>query len=55
MLKLEKSQYLNSIFHTEKTVSLNQKKISLKYGQGKNFFESKKVSLIQKKFFDPKK
>ena len=40
---------------TEKTVSLNQRNISLIYGQRKNFFELKKVLLIQKNFFDPKK
>ena len=35
-------------FCTEKTVSLNQRNISLIYGQRKNFFELKKVLLIQK-------
>ena len=34
---------------TEKTVSLNQRYISLIYGQRKNFFELKKVLLIKKK------
>ena len=34
--------------HTEKTVSLNQRNISLLYGQRKNFFELKKDLLIQK-------
>ena len=38
------------INHTEKTVSLNQRKIYLIYGQRNNFFELKKVLLIQKKF-----
>ena len=33
---------------TEKTVSLNQRNISLIYGQRKNFFELKKVFSIQK-------
>ena len=35
---------------TRKTVSLNQRNISLIYGQRKHFFELKKVLLIQKKF-----
>ena len=39
------------IDHTEKTVSLNQRIISLIYGQRKHFFESKKVLLIQTKFW----
>ena len=34
--------------YIQKTVSLNQGKISLIYGQRKNFFELKKVLLIQK-------
>ena len=38
---------------TEKTVSLNQRNISLIYGQ-KKFFELKKVLLIQKKFLQSK-
>ena len=33
---------------TEKTVSLIQRKISLIYGQRKNFFDLEKVLLIQK-------
>ena len=37
--------------YTEKTVSLNQRNISLIYGQSKNFFKSKKVLLIKKKKF----
>ena len=36
--------------YTQKAVSLNHRNISLIYGQWKNFFEIKKVSLIQKKF-----
>ena len=36
--------------YTEKTVSLNQRNISLIYGQRKNFFELKKFLVIQKKF-----
>ena len=36
--------------YTKKTVSLNQRNISLIYGQRKNFIELKKVLLIQKKF-----
>ena len=40
---------------TEETVSLNQRNISLIYGQRKNFFELKKVLLIKKNFFDSKK
>ena len=36
------------MIHTEKTVSLNQRNISLIYGQRKNFFELKKVLLIKK-------
>ena len=39
----------------EKIVSLNKRNISLIYGQWKNFFELKKVLLIKKNFFDPKK
>ena len=35
------------IIPTDKTVSLNQRDISLIYGQRKNFFELKKVLLIQ--------
>ena len=41
--------------YTEKTVSLNQRNISLIHGERENFFELKKVLLTQKKFFDPKK
>ena len=44
-----KSLQMHDFFYTEKIVSLNQRNISLIYGQGKNFFESKKVLLIQKK------
>ena len=36
--------------YTEKKVSLNQRNISLIYGQRKNFFELKKVFLIQTDF-----
>ena len=35
--------------HTEKTVSLNLRNISVIYSQRKKFFELKKVLLIQKK------
>ena len=38
------------IVYIQKTVSLNQKNISLMYGQRKNFVELKKVLLIQKNF-----
>ena len=38
-----------------KTISLNQKNISLIYVQRKNFLELKKVLLFQEKFYDPKK
>ena len=41
--------------YTEKTVSLNQKNISLICDQRKNFFEFKKVLLVQKKFFNVNK
>ena len=41
-------------FYTEKTVSLNQRKIYLLYGQKKYFFELKKVLLIQKNFLRSK-
>ena len=41
-------QIFGSITHTEKTVSLNQRVISLIYGQRKHFFDLKKVLLIQK-------
>ena len=34
--------------YTEKTVSFNQRNIFLLYDQWKNFFEAKKVSIIQK-------
>ena len=40
--------YYEKLIYTQKTVSLNQRKISLIYDQRKNFFELKKVSLIQK-------
>ena len=33
-------------YYAEKTVSLNQRSISLIYGQRKNFFALKKVKLI---------
>ena len=33
--------------HTQKTVFFNQRKISLIYGERKNFFELKQVLLIQ--------
>ena len=36
--------------YTNKTVSLNQRNISLMYGRRKNFFEIKKVMLIQTNF-----
>ena len=36
--------------YTEKTVSLNQRNISLIFGQRKNVFEVKKVLLIQENF-----
>ena len=38
----------DEIVHTEKTVFLNQRNISLIYGQRKNFFELTKVLLIRK-------
>ena len=41
---------MNLIMHIEKTVSLNQRIISLIYGQRKNFYELKKVLLIPKNF-----
>ena len=41
-------------FNIEKTVSLNQRNISLIYGQWKNFFELKKFFLIQKIFLRSK-
>ena len=37
--------------YAQKTVSLNQRNISLIYSQRKNFFELKKVLLIQTNFF----
>ena len=40
--------------YTVKIVSLNQKHISLIYGKRRNFFELKKVLLIQKKFLRSK-
>ena len=44
--------FLQSVaqLNTEKAVSLIQRNMSLIYGQRKNFFELKKVLLIQKKF-----
>ena len=45
-----KYQFLDNLTYTEKTVSLNQRNISLIYGQRKNFFELKKDLLIQKNF-----
>ena len=41
-------------YYTEKTVFLNQRNNSLIYGQRKNFFELKKVLIIQKNFLRPK-
>ena len=42
-------RYFKNVY-TQKTVSLNQRNISFIYGQRKNFFELKKVLLIQKHF-----
>ena len=39
-----------NLLRAEKTVSLNQRNISLIYGERKNFFELKKVLLIHKNF-----
>ena len=46
----EKKIPINTLFFllcTQKTVSLNQRDISLIFSQRKNFFELKKVLLIQ--------
>ena len=40
--------YFNA--YTQKTVSLNQRNIYLIFGQRKNFFQLKKVLLIQRNF-----
>ena len=44
------TDFFKSTRHTEKIVSLNQRNISLIYGQRKNSFKSKKVLLIRKNF-----
>ena len=40
--------------NTQKSVSLNQRNISMIYGQRKNFFELKKILLIPKNFLQSK-
>ena len=44
-----------SLIQNKFLLTMYQRNISLIYGQWKNFFELKKVLLIQKMFFDPKK
>ena len=45
------SRFALNFLYTQKIVSLNQRNISLVYGQRKHFFELKKVLLMQKHFF----
>ena len=48
--QLQSDEYSDTCICTKKTVSLNQRHISLIYGGRKNLFELKKVLLIQKSF-----